>query len=877
MSSILNALYTIVIGPLELLFEAIFYTTNRFVTPGISIIILSFVLNILLLPLYNRAEEIQKQENDTQARLKPVVDHIKKSFKGDEQYMMLQTYYKINGYKPYYALRGSISLLIQIPFFIAAYSFLSSLSLLNESSFGIISDLGKPDGLLFGFNLLPILMTAINVVSCMVYTKGQPLKSKIQLYIMAVLFLVLLYNKPAGLSFYYLLNNLFSLIKNILNKLQNKNTIITYSIVFVVAVGMLALPRLSNFTSRAKVLILIAMISILLITMFHKKIFLLFMDKFQDTKYSNLLFLVNVIFIAVLVGMYIPSQVIVSSPEEFVDTSTMLNPCLYIIHSLEVALGLFVLWPSIYYCLMRNQSKIFFSFCSSIIVFVSLCNYCFFGNNLGNMSNCLVYDIKPSFTTKEHILNIFMIIATALLILLIYKKYRKVLLYCVMVVCVSAFLISTINVNKIYDAYYSLKEKIKNNDSGGSSIVLSKEGNNVVVIMLDRAISSFYPYILEEVPNLKAQFEGFTYYPNTVSFGGSTNISTPSLFGGYEYTPEELDKRDKELLKNKHNEALKVMPAIFSNNGYGVTIFDPPYAGYTHIPDLSIYNDSVCQNVKAYNTSENVVQEQIKRNLLVYGISKICPTPLFVTIYSNGNYLNVSPIYNLPFEFQYATLEKLNTMTKTNDSFGEVLIFQNSATHEPTLLEEPNYVFSNDNKKIEYDGIVRTKKANGNTMTLDTETQLSHYHVNAASLIQIGNWLDYLKRNDVYDNTKIVICSDHGHSLGVIEDMVLEDDDLMRYNPLLLVKDFNSRESNIDNSFMTLADIPYLATEGLIENPINPYTKKEIVKQDKTVDFHIFKSSEISIYENNGNKFVPGNWYSVSKNCLDIINWTKIK
>ena len=49
----------------------------------------------------------------------------------------------------------------------------------------------------------------------LIYGKDMPLKSMIQLYALAAVFLVLLYNSPAGLVFYWTLNNVFSLCKNI--------------------------------------------------------------------------------------------------------------------------------------------------------------------------------------------------------------------------------------------------------------------------------------------------------------------------------------------------------------------------------------------------------------------------------------------------------------------------------------------------------------------------------------------------------------------------------------------------------------------------------------------------------------------------------------
>ena len=144
-----DILGTLLIKPLQLLFEVVFVIANRVVgDPGLAIIALSLAMNFLVLPLYRRADAMQEEERVTELRLHKGVSHIKKTFRGDERMMMLQTYYRQNDYKPTYVLKGATSLFLEIPFFIAAYVFLSNLQLLNGVSFGPIRDLGAPDGLL---------------------------------------------------------------------------------------------------------------------------------------------------------------------------------------------------------------------------------------------------------------------------------------------------------------------------------------------------------------------------------------------------------------------------------------------------------------------------------------------------------------------------------------------------------------------------------------------------------------------------------------------------------------------------------------------------------------------------------------------------------
>ena len=120
--SFLSFINSLFIAPLKLLFELFYYYAYKFTdSAGLSIVVISLIVNFLVLPLYKRADEIQAEEREIQATMAPMIKHLKKTFKGDERFMMLQEYYRINNYKPIYALKSTVSLLLQIPFFIAAY------------------------------------------------------------------------------------------------------------------------------------------------------------------------------------------------------------------------------------------------------------------------------------------------------------------------------------------------------------------------------------------------------------------------------------------------------------------------------------------------------------------------------------------------------------------------------------------------------------------------------------------------------------------------------------------------------------------------------------------------------------------------------------
>ena len=88
--SITDIIFTITIRPLELLFEFIFGLTDYVVNnPAVTLIVMSLVINLIVLPLYRRADIIQQEARDKEQELRPMADHIRKSFKGDERIMML--------------------------------------------------------------------------------------------------------------------------------------------------------------------------------------------------------------------------------------------------------------------------------------------------------------------------------------------------------------------------------------------------------------------------------------------------------------------------------------------------------------------------------------------------------------------------------------------------------------------------------------------------------------------------------------------------------------------------------------------------------------------------------------------------------------------
>ncbi len=232
----LSVLYLIFIYPIEFIITWIIeFTFSITGSYGVSIIIVSLIISAVTLPLYHLANKMQVKERDIRRKMAPAINDLKKVYKGYELHLYIKTLYRQNNYHPVYSLRSSMGLLLQVPFFIAAYHLLSSYEPIKGVSFMFFSDLGKPDSLIsissLSINVLPFIMTAFSLLAGHVYGKNLTANERLQMYFISLLFFVLLYNSPSGLLIYWTCNNIFNYLKHIgydyfeNEKLKNKTLI----------------------------------------------------------------------------------------------------------------------------------------------------------------------------------------------------------------------------------------------------------------------------------------------------------------------------------------------------------------------------------------------------------------------------------------------------------------------------------------------------------------------------------------------------------------------------------------------------------------------------------------------------------------------------
>ncbi|MBC8425591.1 membrane protein insertase YidC [bacterium] len=187
---------------------------------GWVIVIISILSKLVFYPLTARGTRAMKKMQDSQARLKPKLDAIKKKWSGDAQRVNQETMklYKEQGVNPMAGMAGCLPMLIQMPVFLALYQVLYNMVDLRMAPWMLwIDDLSQPDALftlpfslpLVGsyFNLLPLIMA----VSTYLQTKLTPQSGAggqmaAMTTIMPFMMLFFLYNMPSGLVIYWTIN-----------------------------------------------------------------------------------------------------------------------------------------------------------------------------------------------------------------------------------------------------------------------------------------------------------------------------------------------------------------------------------------------------------------------------------------------------------------------------------------------------------------------------------------------------------------------------------------------------------------------------------------------------------------------------------------------
>ncbi|MDR1159416.1 MAG: alkaline phosphatase family protein [Syntrophomonadaceae bacterium] len=280
---------------------------------------------------------------------------------------------------------------------------------------------------------------------------------------------------------------------------------------------------------------------------------------------------------------------------------------------------------------------------------------------------------------------------------------------------------------------------------------LSKN-KNIVVFILDAFDAQYMNELLQSDSEFVHQFEGFTYYDNTVGIYPTTKGALPHLLTGI-----------KDLNEMPYDEYLD--EAFQKTNFYKILKKNNYVAGiYTFSTFFNIQIPDIIENI--VNLAHISIKNPVGFSTKLYRLtaSKYFPHVVkrMIWMYSEefDNYKNASTVKAELYRIDdvYFNQELLANDLEYTSNKNIFRFYHLEGVHPP-------YVYR--------------RASNENIETISGDETGDRYEQAKAALQIVLNYISRLKKDGVYDKTLMIIMADHGN-------------EHYRQNPLLMIKDLNS-------------------------------------------------------------------------------------
>ena len=353
--------------------------------------------------------------------------------------------------------------------------------------------------------------------------------------------------------------------------------------------------------------------------------------------------------------------------------------------------------------------------------------------------------------TESVILCIVVLTIVVLLFLLLKKQlFGKACMY------ISACLSLMLLVTAITEVFGSdaLEPKLKLQISTKNEFVMSGE-QNFVIFMLDAADSREFSYLLEQDPEYRDIFADFTYYENTVGAYSCTRYAVPYILSGKWY---ECDTSFEEYMEDLYNTS----PLIeeLENRNYRIGLYEP---------DLHAQNNDVLRfdnifeaefKVKSYLGMARQELKLVGYRYAPYWLKKYCV------------------LKQAAFDEQLEAGEGSGEITASMEN----RVFLDHLNAGGITVDDTENSF----KFIHLEGAHSPYVYDAEVNIID-ESQGTYAQNMEASLTLAERYLSALKKSGTYDNTAIIVMSDHGFNRD-IDNADMGDNPFMRQCGLLLIK-----------------------------------------------------------------------------------------
>ncbi len=356
-----------------------------------------------------------------------------------------------------------------------------------------------------------------------------------------------------------------------------------------------------------------------------------------------------------------------------------------------------------------------------------------------------------------------------LLILKVIKRdkfYRAVKYISVcMTLMLMITLISVCITTKGYERKGTLAVSIKNQFE-------MSEDQNFVILLLDTVDSEIFNKLLETHPEYEEIFEDFTYYRNTTGVYSCTKHAIPFIFSGDWH---ENDEPYDEYLMN-----------VYKNSDFFSKLEAQSYK-------LGVYEAEMMPADEDYFRFENVLENKNKEGVTSY------------LTFARWQ-IQMTGFKYAPFDLKRICFVNPEAFENLRISPDESVIFTSSNVQFYNRIQNEELSFTSDKcfRFIHLSGAHVPFKYDADMNIIEDAT----YETNMeASMTITKAYLNKLKEGNVYDNSVIIVMSDHGFNTSAdISNMDLYY--LYRQNPILFVKGVGEKhEMKISDAPISFVDL----------------------------------------------------------------------
>ena len=402
---------------------------------------------------------------------------------------------------------------------------------------------------------------------------------------------------------------------------------------------------------------------------------------------------------------------------------------------------------SLFFIIMRKIHKNVYIFFVVVALIGTICTYVqgnFLAGSLPAIDgNWIDWD---TYKTEKLISIILWLVVAASIIFVLYKfkfsKIEKVSMYAslVIIAMLASSIFGIVTVKGFFDKRNPIVATTENINNMSSD-------KNFIIFLLDAVDSKTFNTQLEKTGKTKTIFKDFTYYPDTLAVYPFTKNSIPFILGGkwYENERDFDDYLADDLDNSPFLEKLE-------DNDYALNLYDYELNDYYKI------NYSRFDNLEKNDSLDPISFFVEESKLILY---KYLP-------------------YQLKWRSRIDTL-KFSAARKVINQ--EHYDGNNIKNYERIKDDKFNIVEGNNFQFIHIEGAHVPYVYNANVERINQADGTYDGNVDACITI-VEAYLNKLRENDVYDNSVIVIMTDHGYNIYGL---------LGRQNPILYIKGINEK------------------------------------------------------------------------------------